>query len=151
MINKIGFCAMKCHLTFIHTLHIENLSSVFHLNQSITGRLFWTEILIIYTGTYNVIISINALKAMIKRDLTCIWVEKHVRAHVQFQFSRESFETHPDFTKQIHSVFTQYIIIYINRQIRWITIFVWTSNNEKKLLCWCFTALRHILGHFGRG
>ena len=106
MINKIGFCAMKCHLTFIYTLYLENLSSVFSSNQSITGRLFWIEILILYTSTYNVIISIKALKAMIKHDLTRIWVERHASAHVQFQFTRESFETHHDFTKQTHSVFT---------------------------------------------
>ena len=97
-------CAYMSIYFNIH-LHTSLRKSIliFSSKQSITGSLFWTEILTLYT--YNVIISIKALKAMIKRDRTCIWVERHVSAHVLFLFSRESFETHPDCTKLTHSVF----------------------------------------------
>ena len=45
-----------------------------------------------------------SLKAMKKRDRTCIWVKRHVSAHVQFIFSRESFETEMHLIKQMELV-----------------------------------------------
>ena len=60
---------------------------------------------------------------MIKRDLTCIWVETHLCARGQLLFSRKSFETHPECT----------ITIYTNHQIQWITSEHQTMKTNKGL------------------
>ena len=86
MINKIGFYAMKCHLTFIYTLHLENLTElIFHPNLEYLRTAAETPVLddLRMVDTFVVLKTIQAagVSAHIRRNsktLQCAYMRKTV-------------------------------------------------------------------------